>query len=300
MPLENHTANAFLDLPPEFATRERSRVLVLPVPYEKTTCYVRGTEGGPAAILAASHHVEYYDEILRDEPFRRSGIHTLPPLESGDSPKEAIEAIRKEVSGLASEGRFLLLLGGEHGLTVGAVRGVAEHAPPLTVVQVDAHADLRDEYEGSSLSHACVMRRLADDFPSVQVGIRSLSKGEADFAAERNLDIHYGHDIAAARLRDDGERRRWIDEAIDSIATEHVYLTVDLDGLDPSIMPAVGTPVPGGLLWFELLTLVRTLFERRTVVAADVVELCPVPGIVAPDFLAADLTYKIAGHALRA
>jgi agmatinase len=292
-----HGAGAFLGLPPEHSDRATARVLVLPIPYEATTSYVQGTAGGPAAILDASTQVELYDETSRDEPFR-GGIHTLPALDTSGDPETVIRRIEKEVAG--ADGRFVLALGGEHSLTVGTVRGVLAQDHALTVVHVDAHADLRTEYEGERLSHACVMRRLVDEVAIVEVGIRSLSTEEADFIAERRIPIISAESIARARTGPDHAAPAWVETVVDAIATERVYLTIDLDGLDPSIMPAVGTPEPGGLLWYEILDLVSALFRRRQVVAADLVELSPVPGLVAPNFLAARLAYKIAGHALRA
>ncbi len=293
---ERH-AGAFLDLPPEHSDRSTAGVLILPVPYEATTIYVQGTAGGPAAILDASTQVELYDELRADEPFE-GGIHTLPPLDVSGDPEQVLRRIEQSVASAGE--RFVLALGGEHAITVGAVRGVLAQDPALTVVHVDAHADLRNEYEGERLSHACVMRRVVDLAPIVEVGIRSLSAEEADFIAERRIAVVSAESITRARTATDRAARAWIETVVDAVATERVYLTIDLDGLDPSIMPSVGTPEPGGLLWYEVLDLVGALFERRHVVAADLVELSPIPGFVAPDFLAARLAYKIASHALRA
>lgn len=296
-----HTGGEFLGVPPEAADASRARVVILPVPYEATTTYAKGTERGPSAILAASLQVEFFDEIERDEPCLR-GIHTLPPFDVSGSPEEVIGRIREATEGLARAGKFVLALGGEHTISVGAVRGVARCAGPLTVVQVDAHADLRDEYEGSRLNHACVMRRLAEDFPLVQVGIRAFSTEEHDFIRRGRTTALTAREIAETRGLgpETAEDAPWIRRALDAIRTDRVYLTVDLDGLDPSVVPAVGTPDPGGLTWFETLALVRALFARGGVVAADVVELCPTPGSILSDYVAARLTYKIAGHALRA
>jgi agmatinase len=299
MSAQEHNPGAFLDLPPEFADRRKARVLVLPVPYEATTTWVKGTARGPAAIIEASRHAETYDEIACDEPFR-AGIHTLPPLEVGGEPAAALEEIRRAVAGLASEGKFILSLGGEHALTIGAVRGIADVDDNLTVVQLDAHSDLRDEYEGSPFNHACVMRRLFEDFPIVQIGIRSLTAEDARLIEERGIPVFFADAIASTCSAGPREAHDWMNRAIEAIPTRRVYLTFDIDAFDPSIMPAVGTPEPGGLLWYEVLTFLRILFERRDVVAADIVELCPIEGMVAPDFLAARLAYAIAGHALRA
>jgi agmatinase len=289
---------AFLELPPEMSDPRTSPVLVLPIPYEATTCYVKGTAWGPAALLNASAHVEWYDDARGDEPCRR-GIHTLEALDCGGAPEEVVARIREEVASHVDDGRFVLSLGGEHTVTVGCADGAAGPGP-LTVVQIDAHADLRDEYEGSPWSHACVMKRIVDRHSIVQIGIRALSAGEARFAdASEDVFRVSGNEIAEARLAPGGTSG-WIERALDAIRTDHVYLTVDLDGLDPSVVPGVGTPVPGGLLWHETTALIAALFERKSVVSADVVELCPIPGQVASEFAAAQLAYKIAGHALRA
>ncbi len=289
---------AFLRLPPEMSDPASSRAFVLPIPYEASTSYIAGTERGPAAIIEASEQVEWYDESRCDEPCRL-GIHTLPEVSCEGAPPDVLSRIRDEVSRHASAGRFVLSLGGEHTVTVGCVEGAAQ-SRPLTVVQIDAHADLRNEYHGSVWSHGCVMRRLEDRFPIVQVGIRSMSAEEAAFAEESpGVTCVQGRRVTAARQENDGSAT-WIDEAIQSISTERVYLTIDLDGLDPSVIPAVGTPEPGGLLWHETLAFVRALFEARRVVAADIVELCPIEGTIRSDFAAARLAYKVIGHALRA
>ncbi len=297
MSVLKHSGNAFLDLPDELADPATSRLFVLPIPYEATTSYIEGTRRGPAALIEASSQVELYDEIHGDEPCR-AGIHTLPPLDCRGTPGDVIDRIRAEVSGHLDRNRFVLSLGGEHTLTIGCVEGAADVLGPLTVVQIDAHADLRDDYDGGPLSHACVMRRLADRHPMVQIGIRALSAEEARFAKDRKIPVVTAVQIAEERTKPEATRR-WMARAIDAIGTERVYLTFDLDGLDPSIVPAVGTPEPGGLLWHETLAFINALFAARTVVAADVVELCPVPGSVASDFAAARLAYKIAGPALR-
>jgi agmatinase len=297
----DHTGSEFLDLPPELAAREGAAAVVLPIPYEATTSYVRGTARGPAAILAASSQVEWFDEIHGDEPARR-GIHTLPPLDCGGAPEEVVASIEREVRSLAAGGAFVLSLGGEHTISVGAVEGIAASAGDVTVVSVDAHADLRDRYQGSPLSHACVARRIAERHPIVLVGIRGLSAEENAFIEERGIPTVFASAIASERRAAPGDRPgpAWIDAVVRAVETDAAYLSFDLDGLDPSIMPAVGTPEPGGILWYEALALIEALFERKAVVGADVVELCPIPGTVSPDFVAARLAYKIAGHALRA
>jgi agmatinase len=299
MSTSTRAGGGFLDLPPDLSDPETALVVVLPVPYEATTSYVTGTSRGPDAILSASAQVEIYDEIAGDEP-AGGGIHTLPALDCSGAASEVVDRVRDEVSRHAREGRFVLVLGGEHTLTVGAARGAAEARGELTVVHIDAHADLRDEYDGTPLSHACVARRLIEDYPIVEVGVRSLSDEEAGVIAARRVPVVTAAQVASERSGDSPTRRPWMARAIDAVATDRVYLSIDLDGLDPSIAPAVGTPEPGGLQWYETLTFLECLFAAREVVAADVVELCPIEGLAATDFLAARLAYKIAGHALRA
>ncbi|MBM3307218.1 MAG: agmatinase [Candidatus Eisenbacteria bacterium] len=296
-----HTGGEFLGLPPEAADVARARVVVLPIPYEATTTYRKGTGLGPSAILAASAQVEFFDETERDEPCFR-GIHTLPPLDATGSPEEVVARIENAAATHAGAGRFVLALGGEHTVTVGAARGVARGRGPLTVVQIDAHADLRNEYEGSPLNHACVMRRLLTDFPIVQVGIRAFSSEEDDLIRRRSITAVTAREIASSRgsYPETATDAPWIRRALAAVATDAAYLTVDLDGLDPSVVPAVGTPDPGGLLWYEALAFIEALFAERAVVAADVVELCPAPDSARSDYAAARLAYKIAGHALRA
>ena len=295
--MSSHDWGQFLALPAQMADPAGARVVVLPLPYEASTSYIQGTKAGPRSIIEASAQVEWYDESRGDEPCR-SGISTLPALDCEGDPEEVTIRISDAVAGQVANGRFVLSLGGEHTVTVGCVRGAALDRP-LTIVQIDAHADLRDEYRGSKWSHGCVMRRLVDDSPVVQIGIRSMSATEAEFAeSSQRVFCVPGRDIAASRCEPDG-CLSWIERAIQAVETELVYLTVDLDGLDPSVVPGVGTPEPGGLLWSETLALVRTLFESRTVVAADIVELCPQEGAIMSDFAAARLAYKIAGHAIR-
>lgn len=268
-------------------TFDRARAVILPVPFERTTSYGSGTKAGPDAILAASRQVELYDEELGIEPCE-FGICTLPAMESPfPRTEDALAEMRATASWLAGAGKFFIALGGEHALTTPLVAGTAEYYPGLTVLQIDAHADLRDSYRGDPHSHASAMRRTLEHARLVQVGIRNLSAPEAADAPGLATTIFYDWN-----MREDAG---WIDKVVAALG-DKVYLTIDLDGLDPAIMPAVGTPEPGGLTWRELLTLLRKVMAARTVVAADVVELCPLPGLVAPDFLAARLVYKLVGY----
>jgi agmatinase len=267
--------------PAEF---HRARVVILPIPLERTTSYVPGTRSGPHEILLASSHLELWDEETETD-IHEIGITTLPSLELPLSDMEdVVKEIRRVAFEIVSRGKFLACLGGEHTITAPVVGAAASTFPGLSVLQIDAHADLRDSFMGSRHSHACAMRRVLEFARCTQVGVRSLSPEEAEVAPTLPTEIFYDYCL---RQRDD-----WIDRVVDSLS-ENVYITIDCDGLDPAIMPAVGTPEPGGLTWYEILVLLRRVIEMRRVVGCDLVELCPLPGMVAPNFLVAKLLYKI-------
>ena len=266
---------------------ESARALVWPIPYERTTSYVKGAGRGPQALIAASHQIELYDEELDWVP-AELGIGTLEPFsDQGLSEPEAVDALTAECRALLDAGKFVVGVGGEHTLTVGLVRAYAEHVPGLWVVQIDAHSDIRDVYEGSPLSHACVMARVQEVAPFVGVGIRS-TDGSERLRLRAPSRFFYAHEMRADSS--------WIERALASIQGEKVYVTLDLDGLDPSEMPSVGTPEPGGLRWYELLDFLRRLAEAKEVVGFDVVELCPQAGQHRSDVLAAKLLYKFLGY----
>jgi agmatinase len=266
---------------------DRAQAVILPIPFERTTSYVTGTKHGPREILVASSQVELYDEELGGE-ICSIGIHTLPAMELPFArTEEAFEEIRRTASWLAQAGKFFVALGGEHALTAPLVAGIADHHAGLSVLQIDAHADLRESYLGDPHSHASAMRRVLEHAPCVQVGIRNLSAPEAEALPKLATTMFYDWN-----MRDDPG---WMDRVVKALA-DPVYLTIDCDGIDPAVMPAVGTPEPGGLTWRELLTLLKLVFARRKVVACDVVELCPLPGFAAPNFLAARLVYKLIGY----
>lgn len=281
----------FLELPEELRDPDRSAAWILPIPYERTSSYRAGSARLPEALLEASIQVELYDDELRCEPCRH-GIATLDPLhpESPD-PGEAIEELRSRVSEIARSAPLLALIGGEHTVTVPAVEAACASQGDLTVLQLDAHADLRDSYEGTPWSHACAMRRIVGIAPVVGVGIRALSLEEADAIPE--LPVRH----FPARELDAGGA--WLDEVIAALG-EKVYVTVDMDCFDSSIAPAVGTPEPGGLPWYPTLALLRRVAEERTVVGCDVVEACPEGGEDPTAFLAARLLYKMLGYVLEA
>lgn len=269
---------------------DTARAAVLPLPFERTTTYGKGTETGPAAILEASQALELWDEELRAEPFRM-GVATLPPF-SPESPDlaAALDEIRAEARRHLEAGKFLVGLGGEHSLTSALAFAARDVHGEIGVVQLDAHADLRDEYDGTPWSHAAVMRRIVDaGMPTLAVGIRSLSTPEAELVRERELPVLWGRDLQSESLLPRFRRRL---EAL----PETVYLTFDIDYFDPALVPATGTPEPGGGAWYPTLALLRSLFRHKHVVAMDLVELAPVAGHPASDFLAAKLVYKCLGY----
>jgi agmatinase len=273
----------FLGLPEEASRYETSRVVVLPVPFERTTSYGRGTAQGPDAILRGSRQVELWDEQLDSEPWKM-GIATLPPfLPEAHDMGEALAALEEEARRHLAAGKFLVTLGGEHSLTTAPVRAAVAVHGELGIVQFDAHADLREDYEGTPWSHASVMRRLHEEgLHALAVGIRALSQEEGELIRERSLPTIWGWELPG--------KERFL-ELLDRLP-EQVYLTFDVDFFDPAIMPATGTPVPGGGSWYPTLECLRELFRRKKVVAMDVVELAPQPGAHSCDFLAACLIHK--------
>ncbi len=286
------TANYFLQqnfggLPKEYSEYRKAAFVVLPVPYEGTLSYRGGAREGPHAIIRASMNMELYDEELKSSLFEK-GIHTLPEIEPDfSSPEKMADRVYETVRGLVKDGKKVVVLGGEHSVSLGAVKALKEKFPKLSVLQIDAHSDLRGSWENTKFSHACVMKRITELCPAVQVGIRSVSEEEEEDIKKQGRRIFWAKDIAG--------KTDWIKRAVAQL-TDDVYITVDLDGLDPSIMPATGTPEPGGLMWYETLNLLRNVCEKKNVVGFDVVELSPIPGNIAPDFLAARLAYKLIGY----
>jgi len=265
-----------------------SKAVVIPVPYDGTVSWRTGSREGPAAILAASNNMELFDEDLKREP-AEVGIATLEPVEpDARGPEQMVAAIAKCCAGPVSDGKFVVGLGGEHTITLGLLEPQAElYSGSLSVLQIDAHADLRNTYQESKYSHACVMRRALDKCPVVGVGIRSFCREEYKFMKESGLQP-FGMEVIRSR-------KNWISQVVERLS-EHVYVTIDLDGLDPSVCPGVGTPEPGGLDWVQVNRLLKTVFSKRQVVGADVVECLPLPGQVQTEFLAARLVYKMIGY----
>jgi len=272
---------SFLDMDEELYDLEHARYVLLPVPYDGTSTFVKGADKGPQAILDASDSLELYDVQYQIEACN-TGIHTDQHTYDLSSPDNMVQSVYQRVKHFMEMQKFPILLGGEHSVSVGAIKAMSEQYEDLTVLQIDAHADLRDEYHDSIYNHACVMRRAQDYARVVQVGIRNVCTEEMHNLVPEN--VFYAHDIY--------NTEEWMDRAVERL-TQNVYVTFDLDGLDPSILPATGTPLPGGLQWYPTLKFLDKVFRQRNVVGFDVVELCPQPDSKVSDVLAATLVYKM-------
>jgi len=277
----------FADLKEDIHTYDQAEVVILPVPYEKTTTYGKGTGKGPQAILDASPNLEFYDEELNIVPLEEIGIATLPLLKTDSPPEVMVEEVAEAVSRIVEAEKIPLILGGEHSITIGAFHAISKFYDDLSVVQFDAHADLREFYDGSPFNHACVMRRIYTDAHICQIGIRAIDKEEAELIHQKKIDVFFAKDIAG--------KKDWQEKAL-SCLKDNVYLTFDVDAFDPSVIPATGTPEPGGLGWYEVLSFLKKLIAQKNIVGMDVVELSPMPDNRAPDFTVAKLIYKMIGY----
>jgi agmatinase len=263
---------------------------ILPVPYDAATSYKSGTREGPAAILAASAQVELFDPEW-DLDYESLRLATLTDFEQdAGGPERMVNRLEKAYAILLKKVPFILMLGGDHSLTTSAIRPLAKkYKDTLTVVQFDAHTDLREDWQGSPYSHACVMRRVIDLAPITQIGVRNISRGEWDFIGRSRHPVYPAWEIAG--------QTAWIDGMVDALA-ENVYITFDLDCLDPSVIPGVGTPEPGGMGWSQVCAAIRAIGEKRKIVGADVMELRPLPGSAQSEFAAAKLCFRLLGAAL--
>lgn len=280
----------FLGLPPGEAGRQPARFRVLPVPYGKTVSYEGGTEAGPQAILKASAQVELYDRAVGREAYQDYGVETLPAFApQGADAATFVDGLTDHVAELYDPERLLVGLGGEHTVSIGLVRGLRRASNrPLTMVQIDAHADLRDHYDGNPYSHACITRRLLDEGVDkvVLLGVRSVCPEEVELIEnDPRVHIHWADDIAA----DAGAG--YLEQLVQQVAGSDVYLTIDVDGLDPSVIPATGTPEPGGLSWRQAIAIIRATTRAAKVTGLDINELAPRKGLHSADFAAAKLTY---------
>ena len=283
--------HAFLAVPePEFCQYEKVRFVIQQVPYEHTSSYLEGSSKGPEAMVAASHFVEFYDEELDLETYKQCGIATLAPMDfTGKFDKAAVDHIQSETSRHVRNGKYVVSLGAEHTVTLGFVKAYLEQYPDLAVLQIDAHSDLRAAYHDNPYSHASVMARIHDlNVPLVQIGIRAQCKEEADLIkASANIHTFYAHTIRS--------QADWMDKAIAALP-KNVYLTIDADGFDPAVIPAVGTAEPNGLFWVETLQFLRRVFRERNVVGFDVVECAPIEGSILSEYTLAKLVYRLIGY----
>jgi agmatinase len=289
MPLSPQFLN-FGNLPPEYSNYETAKAIVIPFPYESTTSYRGGTKDGPAAILTASAQVELYDDELDWNPYEVGIATTATVWPTREGYEATLKQIEDVTAAALERGLFPIVLGGEHAISLGPVRATRDKYPDLAVLQIDAHADLREEYEETIYSHASAMCRLVDlGLPLVQVGIRNISEGEMKWWREKKPST-----IFWARNYCTGKHT--VQEVLDALGDRPVYLTIDVDGLDPSVIPGTGTPEPGGLSWYQTLDLLKGLFEQKNVVGCDVVELSPIGGENVSEFAVAKLIYKIIGY----
>ncbi len=268
----------------EFAQLETSKVVLIPVPYDGTSTWGKGADKGPEAFLAASENMELYDIETGSEVYEQ-GIHLTEALTENSSPEAMVNAVHKTTKEYIKRNKFVTLFGGEHSVSIGSIRAFNECFDNLTVLHVDAHADLRESYDGSKYNHACAVHEASQSTNLVQVGIRSMDAIEKTFMDEEKT--FFAHDMVTDEY--------WIDKVVEA-CTENVFITFDLDVLDPSIMPSTGTPEPGGLLWYETLEFLKQIFEEKNVVGFDIVELCPNIADKSSDFLAAKLYYKMLSY----
>ncbi|MDP3790981.1 MAG: agmatinase [Candidatus Omnitrophota bacterium] len=274
----------------EYSGFKKSKVVILQAPYEKTATYKKGTVNGPSAIIEASKKMELFDDELNQETYK-IGIHTMDPVALEQlKPEEMVDNVYQSTMDVLKAGKFPVILGGEHSVSIGSVKAFKEVYPNISVLHLDAHNDLRDEYFGSKFNHGCVARRISEICPIVQVGTRSMSKEEKEF-----LNTQASGRIKNISVYDIIETPLWKDIASKNL-TENVYVSIDLDVFDPSLMPGVGTPEPGGIGWYETLDLLREIAKDRKIVGFDVVELCPIKDQFVSDFLAAKLVYRLLGY----
>lgn len=271
-------------LPDDYSGAENAGIVIIPVAYDGTSTWMKGADEGPDAIMEASANMELYDIETDCEVYKR-GIFTEQTIGGDITTREMIDAVEDAVRYYIEGDKFTVVVGGEHSVSLGSIKAHAERFDKLSVLQLDAHADLRQEYNGSKYNHACVMARAKELCPIVQVGVRSMSSSERESVDESRMFLS----------RDIHDNTDWIGQAVSTLSND-VYITIDLDVFDPSIVPSTGTPEPGGLLWYEVLTFLKAVSAEKNVVGFDVVELCPDSRNKAPDFLAAKLIYKLLSY----
>ena len=274
----------YAGIPEELAKLEQAKIVLIPVPYDGTSTWQKGADKGPEAFLSASENMELYD-IETDTEVYKQGVYLADAVTENSSPEAMVDAVHQATKKYIKKNKFVTIFGGEHSISIGTIRAFNEMYPSLTVLQLDAHADLRKSYEGSKCNHACAVYEASQTTNLIQVGIRSMDIIEKTVMDEEKT--YFAHDMAV----DD----TWMYSAIDQM-TDNVFITIDLDAFDPSILPSTGTPEPGGLLWYETLEFLKQVFEEKNVVGFDIVELCPNPKEKSSDFLAAKLYYKMLSY----
>ena len=272
----------YAGIPDKYARIDEAKVVLIPVPYDGTSTWQKGADKGPDAFLDASENMELYDIETNTEVYKK-GIYLAPPVTEDSSPEKMVEAVYKTTKNYIKQEKFVTLFGGEHSVSIGSIKAFNESFSDLTVVQLDAHADLRPEYEGSNCNHACALHEASKTTNLIQVGIRSMDISEKDHMDENQ--VYFAHDLY----------EDWQEDAIGQM-TPNVFITIDLDAFDPSIMPSTGTPEPGGLFWYETLEFLKMMFKKKNVVGFDIVELCPDKKEKSSDFLAAKLYYKMLSY----
>jgi len=278
------TSKNYAGISDEFAQLEKSKIILIPVPYDGTSTWGKGADKGPEAFLEASENMELYD-IETDSEVYKQGIHLTEPITENSSPEAMVNEVHAITKDFIKRNKFVTLFGGEHSISIGSIRAFNECFDNLTVLQIDAHADLRESYEGTKYNHACAVYEASQTTNLVQVGIRSMDVIEKTVMDEEKT--FFAHEMVADEY--------WSDKVIE-VMTENVFITLDLDAFDPSIMPSTGTPEPGGLLWYETLEFLKQVFEDKNVVGFDIVELCPNKNDKSSDFLAAKLYYKMLSY----
>lgn len=276
--------NTYAGIPDKYARLEDARVVLIPVPYDGTSTWQKGADKGPEAFLHASENMELFDIETRSEPYKK-GVYLAPPVSENSSPEKMVEAVHKITKNYIKQDKFVTLFGGEHSISIGSIRAFNESFSGLTVLQIDAHADLRPSYEGSTCNHACAVYEASKNTKLIQVGIRSMDISELEHMTEDQ--VYFAHKMVS----DDD----WMEDSISQM-TENVFITIDLDAFDPSVLPSTGTPEPGGMLWYEMTEYLKEVFKKKNVVGFDIVELCPNPAEPSSDFLAAKLYYKMLAY----
>ena len=272
----------YAGIPDKYARLDDAKVVLIPIPYDGTSTWGKGADKGPDAFLAASENMELFDIETRTEVYKK-GVYLAPPVTEDASPEKMVESVYKTTKNYLKQDKFVTLFGGEHSVSIGSIRAFNETFEDLTVVQIDAHADLRPSYDGSACNHACAVYEASKTTNLIQVGIRSMDVEELDHMDENQ--VYFAHDLY----------EDWMDDAIGQM-TPNVFITIDLDAFDPSILPSTGTPEPGGLFWYETLDFLRMIFKKKNVVGFDIVELAPNEKEKSSDFLAAKLYYKMLSY----